>query len=115
MHELSIALSILDIVAEQAERVGSARVSAVHVQLGPLSGVVREALLSAYDLAREGSDFAETELSIVEVPIRIRCPSCHAEREAVSAQELCCAVCGSPAAEVTAGAELHVTALEVIE
>ena len=53
MHELSIALSLLDLVEEEAERRG-VRVAAVHVRLGPLSGVVRDALVSAFELAREG-------------------------------------------------------------
>ena len=42
MHELSIALSLLDLVAEEAGRRG-VRVAAVHLRLGPLSGVVRDA------------------------------------------------------------------------
>src|SRR5439155_7885623 len=64
MHELSIALSILDIVAEEAERRNGARVLAVHLRLGPLSGVVKESLRSAYELAREGSGFEGSELFI---------------------------------------------------
>jgi hydrogenase nickel incorporation protein HypA/HybF len=55
MHELSIALSIIDAACEEAERHAGARVVAVHLKLGPLSGVVKEALVSAYELAREGS------------------------------------------------------------
>ena len=50
MHELSIALSLLDQVAEEAERRGGVQVHAIHLRLGPLSGVVKEALLSAYEL-----------------------------------------------------------------
>ena len=49
MHELSIALSLLDQVAEEAERRGGVQVHAIHLRLGPLSGVVKEALLSAYN------------------------------------------------------------------
>ena len=41
MHELSIAMSILDVAEEEAERQGGARVVAVHLKLGPLSGVVQ--------------------------------------------------------------------------
>ena len=48
MHELSIALSILDLVAEQAER-QPGRIVAVHVKLGALAGVVPAALRSAFD------------------------------------------------------------------
>ena len=59
MHELSIALSIVDMAAEEAERQGG-RVVAVHLKLGPLSGVVKAALLSAYELAREGSPLPDS-------------------------------------------------------
>ena len=46
MHELSIALGLVEAAQEEAERL-HARVSAVHLRLGALSGVVPEALLSS--------------------------------------------------------------------
>ena len=42
MHELSIALNILDIASKEAERNGGGVVQAVHIRLGPLSGVVKD-------------------------------------------------------------------------
>ena len=111
MHELSIALSILDLVAEEAERRGG-RVVAVHLKLGPLSGVVKEALLSAYDLAREGTPLAQADLVVEEVPVAAYCPTCAAER-APAFPELCCPVCGGPTPEVRRGRELEVVALEI--
>jgi hydrogenase nickel incorporation protein HypA/HybF len=68
MHELSIALSIVDIACEEAERHGSTRVHATHLKLGPLAGVVRESLLSAYELACEGTPLEGSQLVIDEVP-----------------------------------------------
>jgi hydrogenase nickel incorporation protein HypA/HybF len=111
MHELSVALSILDLVAEEAERRGG-RVAAVHVKLGPLSGVVRDALLSAYDLAREGTPFADTTLLIRDVPLVAWCPGCGVER-ALNFPELCCPACGTPTPDVVSGRELEVVALEI--
>ena len=113
MHELSIALSLLDVAGEAAERERFALVTAIHVRVGPLSGVVTEALLSAYDLARAGSPFEKVALVIEEMPIAIYCPACSAERPAVSVQDLCCAACGGPPSEIVRGQELEVTALEV--
>src|SRR5947209_7361559 len=110
MHELSIALSIVDLAAEEAERHG--RVVAVHLRLGPLSGVVKEALESAYELAREGSPVEGSRLVIEEVPIRIFCDACDAERGA-SLQEMCCPACGAAPARIVSGRELEVVALEV--
>lgn len=112
MHELSIALSILDVVAEEAARRGG-RVVGVHLRLGPLSGVVKEALQFSYDVAREGSPLAGARLVIEEAPVRAHCPTCAATRPVVSLQQMCCADCGTPAGEVVSGKELEVVALEM--
>ena len=112
MHELSIALSILDVVEEEAERCGG-RVVAVHLKLGPLSGVVKEALVSAYELAREQTSLAASELIIEEVPLVAHCAVCEAAHTLASVQELCCPVCGAATAEIVSGRELEVVALEI--
>ncbi len=112
MHELSMALSLLDLVGDEAERRGC-RVAAIHVQLGPLSGVVREALESAFGLAREGTSMAETDLRIEEVPVVVLCPRCEAERTPRSPYELLCPDCGTPTPRILRGQELDVVALEI--
>ena len=114
MHELSIALSILDIASEEAERQGG-RVAAVHLRLGPLSGVMSRALASAYDLAREKTPLAEAELVIEEVPLVAFCAGCAAERTIASVMDLSCPVCGIPTPEIRGGRELEVVALEIVE
>ena len=47
MHELSIAMSIVEMAEEESEKRGGLTVSAVHLKLGLLSGVVKEALLAS--------------------------------------------------------------------
>jgi hydrogenase nickel incorporation protein HypA/HybF len=113
MHELSIALSLLDQVAEEAERRGGVQVHAIHLRLGPLSGVVKEALLSAYELARENSPFSQTELVIEETPLLAHCPTCCATKTVVSVQQLCCNECGTPTPQLVSGRELELVALEI--
>lgn len=111
MHELSIALSILEMAAEEAEKRG-ARIVAVHLKLGPLSGVVARALTSAYELAREGTPLEGTELAIEEVPIVAYCTSCDLEHTP-EAFDLSCPGCGEPSATIRGGRELEVVALEI--
>ena len=111
MHELSIALSIVDVAAEEAQRHGG-RVAAVHLRLGPLAGVVKDALLSAYGLAREGSSLENAELVVEEVPLVAYCPACAGPRTLESVF-LCCPDCGTPTPEVVSGRELEIVALEV--
>jgi hydrogenase nickel incorporation protein HypA/HybF len=113
MHELSIALSILDLAETEAARRGGVRITAIHLKLGPLAGVVKEALLSAYDLAREGASCKDAVLCIEEVPIVVYCPSCAAERTPLSLQQLCCGACGTPTPRIVSGRELDVVALEI--
>jgi hydrogenase nickel incorporation protein HypA/HybF len=115
MHELSIALSILDVVGEEMARHEGARVEAIHVKLGPLSGVVKEALLSAYELAREQTPFENSRLVFEEIPVVVFCATCQAERPVHSLQQFCCAECNTPATEVLHGRELELAALELEE
>lgn len=115
MHELSIALSILEAVEEETERRGGAQVEAIHLKLGVLSGVVKEALLSAYELAREQTPFAAARLEIEEVPITVFCEKCQAERPVRSLQEFYCIVCNTPSSNLMHGKELELSALELIE
>ena len=112
MHELSIALSLLDLAEEEAGRHGG-RVAAVHLKLGPLSGVVKAALLSAYDLAREGHPLGGAELVVEEVAITAFCPACASVRTIPSVQDLRCPDCGAPTPEIVTGRELEVVALEI--
>ncbi len=114
MHELSIALSILEIAEEESQRQGGARVTAIHVKLGPLSGVVKEALLSAFELACEQTPMEGCRLVLKEVPIVVYCPHCEGERSPVSVQEIRCCDCGTPTPKIVSGQELDVVAMEVM-
>jgi hydrogenase nickel incorporation protein HypA/HybF len=68
MHELSIALSILEIAEEESEQRGNIPVEAIYLKMGDLSGVVKEALLSAFELAAEQSAFPHCRLVVEEIP-----------------------------------------------
>ena len=57
MHELSIAMSIVELAEEEADRRG-VQIEAVHLKLGALAGIVKEALLSCYEMACENTPLA---------------------------------------------------------
>ncbi len=113
MHELSIALSIIEGAEEEVLRQGGGLVYAVHLKLGPLSGVVRAALEFSYGLACEGTSLEGSNLIIEEIPIRIYCPACSSEGDPVSLHCLYCARCGMQACRLVQGAELELAALEL--
>ena len=115
MHELSIAMSIIELAQEESDRHGSAQVTAVHLKLGALSGVVKEALLGSFEMACEDTPLRGARLLIEDVPVLIYCQGCQAQRPISSVQLFCCAECGTPSAEVVQGKELEVVALEIEE
>jgi hydrogenase nickel incorporation protein HypA/HybF len=112
MHELSIAMGIVEGVLEEAERHGAKNVEAVHVRLGRLSGVDKDALLFSYNLACEETPLAHSRLVIEDLEVVVLCPLCRAERPAQSFPSLLCADCGSPG-RLIHGQELEIRGLEI--
>jgi hydrogenase nickel incorporation protein HypA/HybF len=68
MHELGIALSIIETAEYELQRHEANRVLTVWLRMGPLAGVSKDALLFAYPLACEGTRLEGSILSIDEMP-----------------------------------------------
>lgn len=113
MHELSIALSMIDMASEQAASHGGARVTALHLKLGPLSGVVKEALTFSYEIACQGTALEGSQLIIEDVPVKIFCSACDSDQ--VVDTILRCPRCGELSADVVEGRDLEVVAIELEE
>lgn len=115
MHELSIALSLIEAATEKAEELGAVRVEALHLKLGALSGVVREALLFSFDLAAAGTPIEGARLEIEEIPVSVFCQNCKTEQQLPGIQLFRCPVCDTPTPDVVRGRELELSALEVTD
>jgi hydrogenase nickel incorporation protein HypA/HybF len=115
MHELSIALNMVDIAAETARKNGGGRVEALYMKLGMLSGVAKDALLFSWELACAGVAALEgSRLVIEEIPVVVRCSACKADGKLKTINKLICPACGLPIAKIVEGKELEITALEII-
>jgi len=114
MHELSIAMGIVEAAADEAERRG-VRVSAVHLRLGALSGVVKDALIYSYELACQDTPLAGSRLLVEDVPVAVFCSQCNEKRVLPSLQSFSCPQCRTPTMNIVEGKELEVFALEVEE
>lgn len=114
MHELSIAMSIVDAALEESARRG-VQVTAVHLRLGALSGVVKDALLFSYEVACQDTPLEGTRLIVEDVPVVVFCAQCRDQRTLASVQSFTCPECGVPTMDVRQGKELEVFALEVEE
>ena len=114
MHELSIAIGIVDAATEEAKLRG-VQVTAVHLRLGLLSGVVKDALLFSYEVACQDTPLEGSKLLIEEVPVTVFCRHCKEKRLLPSLRSFTCPECGTPSGEVLQGKELEVFAREVEE
>jgi hydrogenase nickel incorporation protein HypA/HybF len=112
MHELSIAMSIVEVAQEEAEQRG-VQVTGVRMKLGALSGVAKNALLSSYEMACCDTPLEGSRLLIEDVPVVVFCVICQTERPISSVQLFCCSECGTPSSEIVQGKELQVVALEI--
>ena len=113
MHELSIANSIVEIAGEHARQQGGGRVSGVVLRIGRLSCVHENALRSSFDLVTEGTPLAGASLTVIEVPVRIWCPTCQAEVELPGIQRFACPACGHLSGDIRAGRELDIESIHM--
>lgn len=115
MHELSIALSLVDVACEEMTRLGCLRVDSVHVRLGPLSGVVKDALLFSFDAAAAGTPLQGARLEIEDVAVTVWCGACAAERALANLSHRRCPVCDTLTPDIVGGEELELIGLEVVD
>lgn len=113
MHELSIAISLVEGASEEASRHPGEYVEAVRLKLGRASGVVKEALLFCYELACEGTPIAGSRLEIEDVETAVFCDRCKEESEIEDIRDLRCQRCGRPSGKVVRGREILIVGLEL--
>jgi hydrogenase nickel incorporation protein HypA/HybF len=113
VHELSIALCLIEQACDAAAREDSRRVTRLVARIGALSGVVKEALRFSFDLAAEGTACAGALLEIEEVCVSIMCPHCKRRRDLPGCWHFVCPVCGTPSPELVTGRELELVSIEI--
>ena len=112
MHELSLAARIIDIAEEKVRELGSGRVTKVEIEVGTLSGVVRENLEFAMQMATKNTCLEKAEVEIIEIKARVRCTSCSEEFEMKQFYDACPS-CGANTPEILSGQELQVRSLYI--
>lgn len=112
MHELSIALSVLDIVREACVANDLSTVGEVRVRVGRATGVEPEALRFAFDCSKAGTPASGAALRIEDVPVGGECGTCGREFSVDGRYVLACPLCGAGDFRVTRGDELQVIDLE---
>lgn len=117
MHEMSLTVSLLDIVREEMQKHGATRLLMVRVRHGALANVVPEALAMAFEVLTVGTDFDGAALEMIEEPVRLVCGGCRKEFEPVAVATAVfapCPLCGEEIGHVVlSGKELYIDHIEV--
>lgn len=112
MHELSLMQDTVILAVQHARQAGGTRIHRLMMRIGPLSGVVPEALEFAFEVVARGTMAEGARLEIERVPILCHCAACAREFEA--ADMLCeCPECHQPSSEIRRGREMHLMSVEV--
>ena len=90
----------------------ASRVTAIHLGVGPLSGVEGELLKNAYPLASANTLAEGAELLIKSMPVCVLCTKCDKESE-VKPNRLVCGHCGDWRTNLISGDELLLMRVEL--
>jgi len=112
MHEFSLMQSALETAAQKTRAAGATQIHRLKLRVGTLSGVVPEALSSAFIALKNESPAAGAELEIEEVPAVCWCPDCAAEFETED-WKYECPRCHQPSGDLRRGKELELASLEI--
>jgi hydrogenase nickel incorporation protein HypA/HybF len=113
MHEMSIALSIIDIVEREAAQADAVSVNEIELEIGQLSGVEIDALNLALSSAKMGTVMEKAETKIITVEAAANCHDCGKTFTADDIYFASCPYCQSIDCEVVTGKELKVKSINV--
>lgn len=115
MHELSIAQSIFEAVAEKAAEFQATRVKGVRLKIGEASAIQADSLCFCFEMLTQASlnpVLAGAQLQIEYVPHRAWCRNC-AQEFSVSNFITQCPSCQRWDTEVVSGTELQIIDMEI--
>ena len=114
MHEMSIAMNIVDIACKEAQSEGAPFISVIELDVGKLAGVMIDSLKFCYESVCKGTLAENSQLVVNELPGKGHCLKCNSEFEIDSFMALC-PHCESYEVEIKQGRELKLKAVTINE
>lgn len=110
MHEMSVAIALLDRILEEAQRGGLGGVTRAKVELGALQSIEPELLREAFGAAAQGSLAQGASLELELGQARARCLACGQVFQP-SFRDYSCPGCGKAEVKVESGREMYLLSL----
>ncbi len=112
MHEMSIALNIIDIVSSQAKAEQAQKINRIELEIGELAGILIDSLEFCFEAASKNTLADSASLNIVKIPGKGICHDCHTEID-VDNYIVVCPNCGGFGVEITQGKELKIRSINI--
>ncbi len=112
MHEMSIAMGIIDIAEKQLTQSGGQKVSEIEIEIGDLSGVEYHTLVKALEIAVKRTILEKAKLRMKRITAQALCSECGRTFNPKSLLEGC-PHCNSYFYQLESGKELRVKSLLV--
>ncbi len=112
MHEVSIAMALVDQIGKIVKTEGATRARAVTVAVGVLSGVEPHALEMAFPVVAEDAGMKGLQLIMERVESKVRCRACGGVFSLDTPFSIC-EKCDSPDIEIISGRELSILSLKI--
>ncbi|MBI5099487.1 MAG: hydrogenase maturation nickel metallochaperone HypA [Nitrospirae bacterium] len=114
MHEVSIALGMIEELKKIARENNAKKVTCVKLKIGIMSGIVTDSLVFAFDAVKlEHPILYSATISIQEVPLVYECNQCRESFETDSIAFPSCPFCESHSLKLISGEEQHIENVEL--
>ena len=114
MHEMSLAVNIVDIAVQTAEREGAQSISRIEVEVGTLAGVLVDSLEFCLGAAARGTKAENAVFEITPVKAQGKCSECENDFEVFSFHQHC-PDCSGSNITISGGQQLKVAAVTIEE
>jgi len=114
MHELSIAMSIIDQATAAAKAESATTVNTIELEVGTLSGVMIDSLTFCFDLASRDTLLEGAKLTIHPIPAHGKCLNCDLECE-VESLPMQCPGCGEYLLSIRNGKDIKILSITIDE
>ncbi len=114
MHEVSIALGMVDELSRIAGENNAKKITFVKLKIGKMSGIVTDSLKFAFDAIKlEHPLLSSAEIFINEVPLMYQCNDCDYTFETDDIYFPSCSKCNAYNLKLISGEEQHIESVEV--
>jgi hydrogenase nickel incorporation protein HypA/HybF len=112
MHEMTIALNIIDIATKESAKANASRINNIEIEIGSMSGVDVSALKFALDIAVKNTMLENSNITMIPVNAKVECMQCKSVFHLEDFYQTCPG-CDSLTFNVIQGKELKIKSINI--